>query len=342
MTDNHVSICIPAYNGERYLRETLNSALAQTYTQTEILLVDDGSADNTLAIAQQYAASHPQLRVVQNKTGGGMVANWMRCVEEARYRWIKFLFQDDTMTSDCVEKMLSAATQTGKRVVLCARDFLIDETASEQNKNYFQTITKPEQLFPDTVVLPHQLAHAVTRFETENILGEPVCLLFDKTVMHDIGGFDTQLLQLVDFDFALRAGLCEGLAFVREPLVHFRVHEKQQSVANSPTAKDAAAIQKAVRTDVGDALLLLQLFWKDNRYGVMKEVWTEKGLLLYARYIYLRACKRFGQKAVNKALAGILPAWPQLYALRYNYLTYKMAKYRYRQFKKEREKHNNS
>lgn len=336
--DFSVSICIPTYNGARFLRQAIESALHQTYNDFEILVIDDGSTDNTVEIARRYEAQYPNVRVLQNSTNLGIVPNWMKCLSEARFQWIKFLFQDDVFEKNCVAAMMNVAQQTGKKMVLCARQFLLEDTASEENKKYFQTITRPENIFFEKSIQPKELAKAVVKNGTENILGEPVCLLFDKSIVEEIGGFDDRFQQLMDFDFILRAGMANQLAFLQEQLVHFRVHNQQQSAVNSPTEKTAAATQKLIQTIYGDTLLLVHLFLTSRHYQVMKEVWTQKNLLLFLRYHYLKACKRFGQKTVNEALAQELTYFPELKTTPYNYLRYKIAKYRFKRFVAENAK----
>jgi glycosyltransferase involved in cell wall biosynthesis len=102
-----VSVCIPTYNGAKYLKECLDSVLAQTFTDFEVLIVDDKSSDETLSIAQEYATYDPRFRVIQNECNLGLVGNWNRCVELAQGEWIKFIFQDDLIEPACLERMLA-------------------------------------------------------------------------------------------------------------------------------------------------------------------------------------------------------------------------------------------
>ena len=102
-----VSICIPTYNGAKYLRECLDTVLSQTFTDFEVLLVDDQSSDETLSIAQEYAAKDTRIYVKQNEQNLGLVGNWNCCIELAQGEWIKFVFQDDLIAPECLEKMLA-------------------------------------------------------------------------------------------------------------------------------------------------------------------------------------------------------------------------------------------
>src|SRR6185295_8963738 len=106
-----VSICIPLYNGAKHLNECLTSALAQTHTAFEVVLVDDGSIDDTVAIAERFANTDSRIRLCRNSKNLGLSANWRRCVELAQGEWIKFLFQDDFLTPDCLSRMLEATAE---------------------------------------------------------------------------------------------------------------------------------------------------------------------------------------------------------------------------------------
>lgn len=93
-----VSICIPTYNGARYLEACLDSVLSQTYKNIEILVVDDGSTDATLKILGRYVASDQRIRlvrnvVVSNEHNLGLVGNWNHCIELSQDEWIKFVYR---------------------------------------------------------------------------------------------------------------------------------------------------------------------------------------------------------------------------------------------------------
>jgi glycosyltransferase involved in cell wall biosynthesis len=86
-----VSVVIPCYNGARFLRETLDSALAQTSPTLEVIVVDDGSTDDSAALAESYG---PPVRVIRQPNQGESVAR-NRGIAEARGEWVAFLDADD-------------------------------------------------------------------------------------------------------------------------------------------------------------------------------------------------------------------------------------------------------
>src|SRR2546423_8587516 len=88
-----VSVCIPTFNGARWIKESLNSALAQSYRPLEIIIIDDASTDETVKVLRSF--KDDRIRLFVNEQRLGLACNWNRCVELARGEFIKFLFQDD-------------------------------------------------------------------------------------------------------------------------------------------------------------------------------------------------------------------------------------------------------
>ena len=101
-----VSVIIPCYNGHDFLAETLDSALAQTHAPLEIIVIDDGSTDDSAEIAASYGSP---VRVIQQSNQGESVAR-NRGIEEARGTWVAFLDADDLWRPDKLTAQLNAAT----------------------------------------------------------------------------------------------------------------------------------------------------------------------------------------------------------------------------------------
>lgn len=101
-----VSILIPVFNREGYITECIQSALDQSYTDFEIVVVDNASTDGTWEICQKFVAMDHRVRIFRNETNIGPVKNWKRCFDEAVGEYGKILFSDDLMTYDYLEKTL--------------------------------------------------------------------------------------------------------------------------------------------------------------------------------------------------------------------------------------------
>lgn len=116
--DSRLSIIIPVYNNENYLRPTLQSVLAQTYPDFEVLVVDDGSTDSSLAICQKFAQKDKRLRVI-HKENGGVSSARNRGLEEAAGQYIAFVDGDDCIDPEMYTIMIAVLQDTGSDLVNC-------------------------------------------------------------------------------------------------------------------------------------------------------------------------------------------------------------------------------
>lgn len=103
-----VSIALCTYNGEKYLVEQLDSLIAQTYNNLEIIVVDDASTDNTFAILQGYAARYPQFKLYQNQTNLGFVKNFEHAATLCMGELIALCDQDDIWLPEKIELQVNA------------------------------------------------------------------------------------------------------------------------------------------------------------------------------------------------------------------------------------------
>lgn len=108
MLPNKISVIIPAYNIEGYLSRTLDCVLAQTYTNLEIIVVNDGSSDGTAAVMEHYAAQDSRIRLIHTENGGVTAAR-LRGVLESTGAWIIFADGDDVIEPWMYQKLLDNA-----------------------------------------------------------------------------------------------------------------------------------------------------------------------------------------------------------------------------------------
>ena len=119
-----ISVIVPVYNVELYLRKCIDSILAQTYRDLEILVVDDGSTDGSGAICDEYAGKEDRIKVFHTKNRGLSAARNLG-LDEAKGEWIGFVDSDDWIEPDMYEVLIKRAEKTGADVVECGlfRDF---------------------------------------------------------------------------------------------------------------------------------------------------------------------------------------------------------------------------
>ena len=107
-----VSIIMPSYNTGRFIKETIESVLAQSYPTWELIIVDDCSTDNTDEVVNQYLADE-RIRYIKNDTNSGAAVSRNRALREAKGKWIAFLDSDDLWEPEKLQKQISFMRDNG-------------------------------------------------------------------------------------------------------------------------------------------------------------------------------------------------------------------------------------
>ena len=152
MAEKTVSVIIPVYNVRDYLRKCLDSVVAQTYKTLEVIIVNDGSPDDSLEIILEYTAKNPHFHcyTIENRGQGG-ARNYG--LEQATGDYIMFLDSDDYIAPNCVEALVSAAESTGSDMAVAnCYDVREDGSIIEAYKNVYKNAVtnlaeEPEILF---------------------------------------------------------------------------------------------------------------------------------------------------------------------------------------------------
>jgi glycosyltransferase involved in cell wall biosynthesis len=259
-----VSVCIPTYNGSQFLHECIDSILSQTFHDFQLLIVDDRSFDNTVDIAKEYAAKDSRIKVVVNSQNLGLVGNWNRCLEIAEGEWIKFVFQDDLLAPECIEKML-LATRSGKPIVYCDRNFIFEAQTLEATKQEYLSHLSVQHIFGEvTEISAQQYVEFALKNIGINFVGEPTSMMFHRSVFDRFGSFNPHLIMICDFEFYTRIAIHTGIVRVPEKLASFRVHGK----AASAVSKD----NRFYRGWVLDKLIFIHDFAHNIAYAPLREV----------------------------------------------------------------------
>jgi glycosyltransferase involved in cell wall biosynthesis len=217
-----VSVCIPCYRGAAHLGAAIASVLAQTWTDFELIIIDDNSPDNTDDVVAGF--DDPRIRYLKNPQNLGPEGNWNRCLDEARGRFFKLLPQDDLIAPTCLEKQV-AVLETDREhklaLVFCARTILDARDRAVMVRGY------PKR--GSGVVDARALIRQCVRRGT-NVIGEPGSVLFRRDSAALAGRFDASIPYVLDLDYWVRL-LCHGDAwYVNEALASFRVSVGSWSV----------------------------------------------------------------------------------------------------------------
>jgi len=234
------SVCIPAFNGAPWIREAIDSALAQDFTDLEVVVCDDASADETVELAMQV--DDPRVRVVANRDRVGLASNWNRSVLESRGAHIKFLMQDDRLAPGCIGRMLEVANGSPEiGMVFCSRQLEFDEPDDPASVVFLERFGElHSRLGTLARVNDGQALFAAMQRDRfrDNMIGEPTAVMVSREALARLGLFNSRLHQLTDHEMWLRIAYFYQVGFVSEPLATFRIHARSASVSNERSGSD--------------------------------------------------------------------------------------------------------
>jgi len=228
-----VTIAVPVHNGASNIAETLASVTAQTFGDFELLLLDDGSTDDSLAIAE--ALGDPRLRTLRFDNQG-IARSFNRCIEHARGRYLKVLPQDDLLHPECLGVSLELLRESRQPALLFTRREIIwdgsDPWAARWMKRYETVDGFLQPLGPvndgETLLRRWAAADMLTR----NCIGEPAATLFPVELARRLGGFSEIMGQNMDFELWMRLMARGEVCFSERKLCSFRLHLENVSRAN--------------------------------------------------------------------------------------------------------------
>ncbi len=129
MTTGLVSIITPCYNGAKYISETIDSVIAQTYRNWEMIIVDDGSHDQSAEIIQSYTAREPRIKIIQQQNAGSAAAR-NKGIKQAEGQYIALLDADDLWDPKFLSRQISFM-QKKRAICVCCSYKRIDENSKE-------------------------------------------------------------------------------------------------------------------------------------------------------------------------------------------------------------------
>lgn len=148
-----VSLGMPVYNGERFLRETLDSLLVQTYRDFELIISDNGSTDSTQATCREYAARDPRIRYYREEVNRGAGWNYNRVVELARGEYFKWAAHDDLCAPTYLERCVDALDRNPAVILAYPDDIDIDESGNRVDRKRHSHIPSAERASSPDIAL---------------------------------------------------------------------------------------------------------------------------------------------------------------------------------------------
>jgi glycosyltransferase involved in cell wall biosynthesis len=310
-----VSIVIPVYNGSNYLKEAIDSALAQTYNNFEVLVINDGSTDNTEKIAQSYGDRIKYF----SKENGGQSSALNYGIEKMTGDYFSWLSHDDVYFPQKLESQIMALDSSDDRIACVYSNYSV----IDKNGN----LVKNHKIISGGTIHPAFYLLAYGTFDGNSVLIPRIA--FDKVGLFDLNRPMTSDASMF-FDLSLKYRFC----FVDEVLIGSRAHKNQISVRknkehlkeinyflieslNKVSNEELLAI--SCKKDYASALIQLAEVWSKaghwsacrHLFKKVKELPSAAGVRYFplktscfSNYVWKRV-KRFLQRAIIKQIYAI-------------------------------------
>lgn len=210
-----VSVVMPVYNCERYLLESIDSVLKQTYSNLELVIVDDGSTDDSAGLIKKVIRQDERIvYIYQNNQGPGAARN--RGIESARGEYIAFIDADDIWFHDKIEKQIEKLTKLENTIIFGGSRYIWENSNKTRVVNY-KNFKKREEFFKYLAYLP------------SNKIAFTCAVICNKKCITKVGNFDTSLNNAEDWDLWLRLAIQYPFYALPSPVFYRRKHESNST-----------------------------------------------------------------------------------------------------------------
>ncbi|HSY29712.1 MAG TPA: glycosyltransferase [Burkholderiaceae bacterium] len=212
-----ITVAVCSFNGERYLEKSLNSVLAQDYSNFEVVIVDDGSSDGTVSIIKRFADRHSCIRPFF-RSHHGLPASRNFSFAQASGEWIAIIDQDDLCYPTRLSRQLELAQRYPSVGLVFSNVDQVDES-DEVIGDHLSIFSLPE--------------HLIRRDYVGNLLLRLGCFtasascFIKRDAVSAVGAFDESFAYSCDYDYFIRAGFEVDFAYTKDRLVAYRRHAEQ-------------------------------------------------------------------------------------------------------------------
>lgn len=288
-----ISVVMPCFNAEAYVKASIDCVLQQTYPSIELIVVDDGSTDESFAIIQATARENSCITAVKQPNRGPYPARNL-ALSKAKGDYVAFLDADDYWLTDCLEKLFGSLVENEADVSYCGWQNIVEN--GTDGPPYVPPAYQDNDIFQAFLKGCPWPIHAA---------------LVKRSVIEQIGGFSTRYFTSMDYDFWLRiSAVTQNIARVPEVLAFYRWHQqgqissvkwrqvldawrvKKEFIENHPNL--LKHISERQQNELTDGYVLKQAytaFWKRDLLSAQKlfrVCWKLKGIRLRdLKYILL-------------------------------------------------------
>lgn len=227
-----ISVIVPLYNAERFLNKCVESIVNQTYRDLEIILVNDGSQDESLQICKEFASKDSRI-IVLSKENGGQMSAWIEGVKNSHGDFLAFVDSDDFLDLSTYEKMISVAKKTNADIVMCGRRVFGKNSCSEDYllnyKDYYDKNSINEihsKVFPN-------LRDSISQSRWDKLFRR-------ELLVSNMNLYCKQLVRTMEDRFIVSSCLLSSnsLAIIHEPLYQCRLINNSSSKKARPELYD--------------------------------------------------------------------------------------------------------
>lgn len=197
-----VSIILPVYNGQQYIAESINSIKMQSYTNWELIIVNDCSTDDTLKIIEKYIEQDARIKLVNNETNLKLPRSLNVGFSNAKGRYLTWTSDDNLFHEHALKRMVDVLENNQDAVMVYTDLSDIDANGKEISSNIMGE--------------PHQMIFG-------NVVG--ACFLYTREVYEKVGDYDPNLFLAEDYDYWIRIMRCGRVIHLEENLYAYRKHD---------------------------------------------------------------------------------------------------------------------
>lgn len=214
-----ISIITASYNYENYIKEAIESVINQTYSDWELIIVDDGSSDNSVEIIKSYLQKDSRIKFFQHGNGQnkGLKETLLLGLKAASGDWIAFLESDDLLTPDNLFKKVEIVKNTpNANLIFNKVDFILENGYDKKLKGFKKTQkTLAKNKYPKNMFFD---------FYTKNMILTFSCVMVKKSQLKP-GFFQTPIPQLLDWWLWIHLAHKNDFYYINQPLTLWRRHE---------------------------------------------------------------------------------------------------------------------
>lgn len=283
-----VTICIPHYNNELTIAETLDSLINQTYHNIVIKVFDNCSTDNSMAILKNYVAKYSNIHIFQNETNIGGEANFTKCLQNGEGKYTAVFHSDDLYLPTMVEEQVKFLEEHPSCSGVAAHAYTIDENSQMMGERFLPTQMKQT----DHYIFDNEMELLRTTLKYGNIITCPSVMArtdIFKDKIQQWNGVDFKTS--ADLDVWLRLAYFGAFGFLTKPLMQYRLSTKSYSYN-----------MMRVRVHDNDMFLVLNSYLNHEKY---QKSLSKKDMNNYFFLIFKDNVNRTINQIISKRIAKL-------------------------------------